>query len=184
MHPADDPLYSRLSTLSDAELFNYTHDYSHYKVEAVQAAIAELRRRGLYVSKDALSEIESYFTRQEHQLMRPFNLEPGQLRLLSYVILTMGLCIAIFIYVTAPPTPHQPLGYDPFDSKKYVHDLELYGGKINVLTVEFRQWLERLWRGKNLAYIIALLTIMLACLFWFLGVRLASYLETHVEKPP
>jgi hypothetical protein len=50
MHPSDDPFYARLPTLSDAELFNYTHNYSHYKVEAVQAAIAELRTRGLYLS--------------------------------------------------------------------------------------------------------------------------------------
>ena len=79
MHPSDDPFYARLPTLSDAELFNYTHNYSHYKVEAVQAAIAELRTRGLYLSNDELSEIESYFTRKEHQLMRPFNRDPSQL---------------------------------------------------------------------------------------------------------
>ena len=72
MHPSDDPFYARLPTLSDAELFNYTHNYSHYKVEAVQAAIAELHARGVYVSHDELSEIERYFTWKERELMRPF----------------------------------------------------------------------------------------------------------------
>jgi hypothetical protein len=184
MPPSDDPFYSRIPTLSDAELFNYTHHYSHYKVEAVQAAIAELRTRGLPLSNDALLEIERYFTRQEQQLMRPFNLDPSQLRFLSYVIFTIGICMAIFLYMTASPPPHHPLGYDPFASKKYLRELELYGGKINILAVEFRQWLERLWRGKNLAYTIAFLTIILSSLLWFLGSHSASPLETHSEKPP
>ena len=179
---SDDSFYARILTLSDAELLSYTQNYSHYKSDAVQAAIAELHARGVYVSHDELSEIERYFTRQEHQLMRPFNLEPGQLRLLSYVILTMGLCIAIFIYVTASPTPYQPLGYDPFDSKTYVRELEVYGGKMNILAVEFRQWLARLWRGKPLAYTIALLTVLLASLLWRLGSPAASHPETQAEQ--
>jgi len=88
----------------------------------------------------------------------------------------------VFIYVTAAPTPQHPLGYDPFTSKKYLRDLELYGGKINILAVEFRQWFERLWRGKNLSYTIAFLTVMLASILRFLGTHAAANLETHAEK--
>ena len=44
MPPSDDPFYARLPTLSNAELFTYIHHYSDYKVDAVQAALAELRR--------------------------------------------------------------------------------------------------------------------------------------------
>jgi hypothetical protein len=182
MHPSDDTFYSRIPTLSDAELFNYTHHYARYKVEAVQAAIAELRTRGLHVSNDELSAIERCFTLKNHQLTRPFNLDPSQLRFLSYAIFTIGLFSAVFIYVTAAPTPQHPLGYDPFASKKYVRDLELYGGKINILAVEFRQWFDRLWRGKNLSYTIAFLTVILASLLRFLGAHAASNLETHSEE--
>ena len=181
---SDDSFYARILTLSDTELFNYTRHYSHYKSDAVQAAIAELHTRGLPLSHDALSEIERYFTRQEQQLMRPFNLDPRRLRLLSYVIFTLGIGIAIFLYMTAFPTLPHPLGYDPFASKKYLRELELYGGKINVLAVEFYQWLASLWRGKSLAYTIALLTIILSSLLWFIGYYSASPLETHSEKPP
>ena len=67
MHPSDDPFYSRLPTLSDAELFTYLHHYSRYKVDAVQAALAELHTRGVPVSQDVLSDIERYCTRQEQQ---------------------------------------------------------------------------------------------------------------------
>ena len=89
----------------------------------------------------------------------------------------------MFLYVTASPPPPHPLGYDPFASKKYVHDLELYGGKINVLAVELHQWLASLWRGKALAYTVAVLTLMLASLLWFIGSRAASLRETQAETP-
>jgi hypothetical protein len=182
MHPSDDPFYARLCTLSDAELFHYIQHYSRYKVDAVHAAIAELRTRGVPVSNDALSEIARYFTRQEAQRTRLFNVDPRWLRLLSYAICTLGLCSAVFLYVTAYPTPQHPLGYDPFASKKYVRDLERYGGKINILAVEFRQWFDRLWRGQNLSYTIAFLTVILSYLFWFIGSHSASHRDTHAEK--
>jgi hypothetical protein len=140
--------------------------------------------RGLHVSRDALSDIERYFSRQEHQLMRPCNLNPCHLRWLSYVICIIGLCSAMFIYVTASPPPLHPLGYDPFASKKYVRELELYGGKINLLAVEFRQWFAGLWRGQTLAYPIAFLTLVLSSLLWRMGSHTAAHLDTHTEKPP
>jgi hypothetical protein len=94
----------------------------------------------------------------------------------------IGIGSAVFLYATASPPPQHPLGYDPFASKKYVRDLELYGGKINILAVEFRQWFASLWRGKNLAYTIALLTVLLSSLLWRMGSHAASHLDTHTEK--
>src|SRR5215831_8755917 len=113
MHPSDDTFYAKLPTLSDSELFNYIKNYSHYKVEAVQAAIAELRTRGLHVSNDELSEIERYFTHKVNQITRPCNFGPSQFRFLSYAIFTIGIISAVFLYVTASPLPQYPLGYDP-----------------------------------------------------------------------
>jgi len=182
MNPSDDTFYSRLRTLSDAELFNYTQHYARYKVEAVQAAITELRTRGFHLSNDELSAIESYFTLKETQRTRLFNCDPRWLRLLSYAIFTIGILSAVFTYVTASPPPQHPLGYDPFASKKYLRDLELYGGKINILAVEFRQWLDRLWRGQNLSYTIAFITVILSYIFWFIGSHSVSNLDTHSEK--
>ena len=182
MPPSDDAFYARLITLSDAELFNYIHHYSRYKGDAVYAALAELRTRGVYVSHDALSEIERYFTRQEVQQTRLGNCDPRWLRWLSYAILTLGLCSAVFVYVTASPPPQYPLGYDPFASKKYMRDLELYGGKINVLAVECRQWLESLWQGQHLAYTLAFLTVILASIVWFIGVHSASHADLNGDQ--
>jgi len=94
----------------------------------------------------------------------------------------VGICSAVFIYATASPPPQHPLGYDPFASKKYVRDLEFYGGKINLLAVEFRQWFDSLWRGKNLAYTITFLTVLLASLLWRMGAHAASPLDTQAEQ--
>src|SRR5262245_46492085 len=60
MLPSDDPFYARLRTLSDTELCTYIQHYAHYKVDAVHAALAELRTRGVPVSQDALAEIDRY----------------------------------------------------------------------------------------------------------------------------
>ena len=115
--------------------------------------------------------------------MRPFNLEPRHLRLLSYVLCTIGLCIALVIYMTASPPPSQPLGYDPFTSKKYLRDLELYGRKINILAVELRQWFQSLWHGNPLAYTIACLTLLLSALLWLMGSPSDSLLEAEADQP-
>jgi hypothetical protein len=45
-------------------------------------------------------------------------------------------------------------------TKSYLHDLELYGGKANVLAAEFREWFTGLWMGRNLAFTIAALTFL------------------------
>jgi hypothetical protein len=183
MPPLDDPFYARLLTLSDAELCTYIQHYAHYKVEAVHAALAELRMRGVYVSENTVAEINRYFTRHEQQHMRPSHLAPRHLRWLASGIFLLGIGLAIVLYVTAAsPAPH-PLGYDPFTSKKYLRELERYGGKINILAVEFRQWLASLWRGKALASTIAVLTLILSSLLWFIASRVASPCEPQAETP-
>jgi hypothetical protein len=182
MPPSDAPFYARLLTLSNAELFNYIHHYSDYKVDAVHAALAEVHTRGLYVSEALLSDIERYCKCQEQQRMRPFNRDPRHLRWLAYAIVFIGLGSAVFLYATTSPPPQYPLGYDPFASKKYVRELEVYGGKINIVAVEFRQWCASLWRGKPLAYTIALLTILLASLLWYMGSLVSSHLDTQAEQ--
>jgi len=182
MSPSDDPFFSRVPTLSNAELFTYIHHYSHYKADAVHAALAELCARGLYISQDTLSDIERYCTRQEQQRLRPFNCDPRHLRWLSYAIMLIGIGSAVLLYATASPPPQPPLGYDPFASKKYLRELELYGGRITILAVEFRQWFDNLWRGKPLAYTIAFLTVLLSSLVWRMGSHAAAHLDTPAEK--
>ena len=98
-----------------------------------------------------------------------------RLRWLSTVILAVGFVSAIVVYFAAGPEAENPLG-DPMQSKMYLHDLELYGGKANVLAAEFREWFTELWIGRNLAYTIAVLTILIV-----LAVRFVA--SFHVPAP-
>ena len=60
------------------------------------------------------------------------------------------------------------------DSKRYRHDLELFGGKAAVLADDFNRWLASLWHGKLLAFLLAVLA---------LGVALAFF-RAALNQPP
>ncbi|HET6488949.1 MAG TPA: hypothetical protein VFG28_04240 [Syntrophales bacterium] len=93
-------------------------------------------------------------------------------RLLSAVVLLVGLSSAVLIYQKADRDERAVLGYEaadgsvypimPEDSKRYVHDLEQVGGMANVLADEFRRWFVGLWQGKSLAFTIACISIVLS----------------------
>ena len=94
----------------------------------------------------------------------------GRLRFVAAAILVVGLAGAIWIYLSAAPPPDDVLSYDPMQSKKYLHDLELYGGKANVLAAQLIQWFDSLWHGTRLAYTVACATVLLAVVFWLAAV--------------
>lgn len=82
----------------------------------------------------------------------------SRLKRLTAAILALGFGSAVVIYFVAGPEPESP--YDPMQSKMFLHDLELYGGKANVLAAEFREWFVGLWQGRNLAFTVAALTVL------------------------
>src|SRR5216683_3094460 len=89
-------------------------------------------------------------------------------------ILVLGFAAVVVIYLTAQPPPGNPLGYDPMDTKAYLHDLEVYGGKANVLAAEFRDWFDGLWHGKRLAFTVTVLTAIAAGTFKFFATPLPA----------
>lgn len=93
-------------------------------------------------------------------------MERAQAKRATVGILAAGLGTAAVVYVTAKPVEDFPLGYDPMTNKKHILELERLGGKANVMTAEFLQWWGALWHGTNLAYTIAVLTIVVALGFW------------------
>ena len=102
-----------------------------------------------------------------------------RLYFIAVTILLVGLCSAVLIYLKAEKASHGVLGFEvtdgysysiaPEDSKKYRHDLELYGGKANVLADEFRRWFVGLWEGKSLAFTVACITAGIAFVFFFIA---------------
>ena len=88
-----------------------------------------------------------------------------RLRLATRAIVAAGFAAAIIIYITAGPPPQNPLGYDPLQTKAYRHELEVFGGKANLIMAEFQDWFAGLWQGRQLAYTVAVLSIVAAFLF-------------------
>jgi hypothetical protein len=178
-----DSFHARLPTLADADLRRILEHPSDYRTDAVEAALAELARRGHPVSEDEGARIRADLERRDADRAAASGWEHADLlgtdrvsrltriRSLTSLLLAGGLGSAITIYLTAPPRRPNPLGYEPEDTKRYLRDLELYGGKANVLAAEFRRWFDGLWQGRKLAYTVATLTILLAFAFWFLATR-------------
>src|SRR5262249_57464990 len=79
----------------------------------------------------------------------------GLLRLAAAITSIVGLASAIWIYFTAGAAPGNPLGYDPEDSKRYLRDLERYGGKAKIVAGEITDWVNGLWHGRSLAFFVA-----------------------------
>jgi hypothetical protein len=96
----------------------------------------------------------------------------ARIRAVTRAILVLGFAAAVVIYLTAQPPPGNPLGYDPMDTKRYLHDLEVYGGKANVLAAELRDWFDSLWHGKRLAFTVAVLAILAAFAYKFFATPL------------
>ena len=95
-----------------------------------------------------------------------------RLYFITAMILLAGLGSAVLIYVRAGDDSQGVLGYEavggrvypisPEDSKMYIHDLELYGGKSNVLADQFMRWFAGLWHGRSLAFTVACIAIFIS----------------------
>ena len=107
----------------------------------------------------------------------------ARLRWGTRAILFLGFATAIGIYLTAQPTPENPLGYDPLTTKTYLHDLELYGGKANVVFAQFLDWFDSLWHGRQLASTVAVITLLAAGIFRFFAGRLSTEPEEPKARP-
>jgi len=180
-----DSFHARIPTLSDADLRRYLEQPLAFKTAAVEAALAELRQRGHAVPDGDLTRITQAL--RERDAAEEAALEPGpdsllgaspearrvRIRRITAGILAAGFGAATLIYVTATPQAANPLGYEPENTKRYLRQLEVVGGKANVVATEFQRWFEGLWQGRSLAFTVAWLTLLLAAGFWFLATRLA-----------
>jgi hypothetical protein len=113
-----------------------------------------------------------------------------RLYLISAIILLIGLSSSIWIYLTAEKSKNF-FGYEiaggnaylimPENSKKYIHDLNLYGGNTAVLADEFNRWFVGLWHGKSLAFTVAFITIFIALGFFFVARTSPPGLESNAR---
>ena len=114
-----------------------------------------------------------------------------RLYLISAIVLLVGLSSSSWIYLANRNNPETVLGYEivggnaylvnPENSKKYVHDLELMGGKSAVLADEFSRWFIGLWHGKSLAFTVAFIAIFISFGFFIIARTSPSGLETDAH---
>jgi hypothetical protein len=99
---------------------------------------------------------------------------------------------ATLIYITAENDLRDVLGYEiidgqaypiyPENSKMYVHNLQVFGGKASVLMDEFRRWFVGLWHGKSLAFTVAFISVFISILFFFFAKHLPDNYESDVHS--
>jgi len=115
----------------------------------------------------------------------------ASLRLISGIVLVVGLGSAVLIYWTSNNTLNGVLGYEegggsvyairPEDSRRYLRDMELYGGKANVLMDEFRRWFTGLWHGQSLAFTVGFITLSISLGILYVASRLSS--DSRLDLP-
>ncbi len=114
----------------------------------------------------------------------------------SAAILLAGLVGAVLIYREAVNAPADESGYEVIGgfvypgggaySKKYLHDVQLYGGNAAILGDRFIRWFNGLWHGTSLSYTVA----VMACLLSFVvfvaanNVPVRAKSAVHSEDDP
>jgi hypothetical protein len=101
----------------------------------------------------------------------------------AWVVLIAGLCGAVAIWLTAgddpAPAASQFVVVDgktypiaPGESKKYVRDVQRFGGKAGVLFDEIDRWFAGLWQGRSLAVTVGWIAVFLS-----VGLFLAGWIQ-------
>ena len=91
----------------------------------------------------------------------------ARLRLAGAAILIVGLAAAALVYRSAVADYDSAYVKILNNTKKNEYDMELIGGKANILASELREWFAGLWHGKGLAHTLTFLSVggSLACFF-------------------
>ncbi len=94
------------------------------------------------------------------------------LYLCGAVILLAGAVSSVLIYRTAVNNEAADSSYEVIGgfvypgggayNKKYIHDLQVYGGNAAMLADRFTRWFNGLWHGTSLAYTVAIIAILVS----------------------
>jgi hypothetical protein len=174
--------HQRIPSLEDEALMAYVKAPLAYQTEAVEMALEELARRGGALTPAEAARIRLLLQQRDAARLgrpRPWvgrllgttpAIRKARIRWVTAAIVGVGLGAAFAIrQVAGSPSP---AGFEPEDSKRYLRDLEMYGGKINVVATEIRLWFAGLWEGGQLGTTVGWLSLLLAAGFWFTAQRL------------
>lgn len=87
-------------------------------------------------------------------------------------ILASGFSCALVIYLTSGEAPENPFAeYE--NSKRFAHEVERMGGKTAIIANDLSKWFAGLWHGEKLSYTVAVITIVIAAVYYFVATGLA-----------
>jgi hypothetical protein len=102
----------------------------------------------------------------------------------GYVVLIAGTVGSAWAYhVAVVDELSDALTAQARNTKDYQGQMEYLGGKANVLGSELTDWFVGLWHGRNLAYTLAVLTIVAASLCFYVAFALPD-LPPFGDEPP
>ena len=79
----------------------------------------------------------------------------------SLGLFLLGLGSAGLIFILAPPDqPDDPWRTDPLGQRRYARQMQVMGGKANLLSADFIDWFGERWHGRNLAGTVVVLTLL------------------------
>jgi len=89
---------------------------------------------------------------------------------------------ALAIYLTAEPITIDPLLSEMHTSKKYRREMQVIGGKANVLVGDLMDWFAEQWHGETLARTVAILTVGVTLGFRFVATHPDNTATATSEK--
>jgi hypothetical protein len=113
-------------------------------------------------------------------------LTPAQVRLYvaGYVVLIAGTIASAWAYrVAVVDEMSDSLIAQARNTKDYQGQMEYIGGNANVLGSEISGWFAGLWHGRNLAYTLAVLTIVAALVCFYIAFALPDLPPFGDEAP-
>jgi hypothetical protein len=99
--------------------------------------------------------------------------------LAGYAVLACGLLAAALVYVYAPGEAPYQLPYSRQDD----YQVERVGGKAAVWVLHFNRWFLGLWHGRQLAWTLAGISIVIALLCLLAGRSLSTAMPFGARPP-
>jgi hypothetical protein len=86
----------------------------------------------------------------------------SRLYIIAAIVLFAGLSASALLYFYSAETYGKEAFDDYLNSKRYRHEVEVYGGKVSVLADQMDRWFQGLWEAENRACTVAGITIFIS----------------------
>ena len=93
-------------------------------------------------------------------------------------ILVAGLIGAALIYWLTADSAAKKTEIEFANPRAYEFQIERLGGKAAVYVVRFNEWFTGLWQGRQLAFTVAVLAVVIALICFWLSKRMAEALPS------